>query len=874
MSLISDPDFLIHSMRLSYLRNVDDPYGPRIMSLNQHYNSNPYILAASLADSDRWPELAMPSSPQPSDDEHEQRSEPNASGFPGAPRLKYTQTIVGPSHGGAMGMRVSGSRRSSTVSKRDSRTPRQSLAPNALNNDSGPIPEADVATGAPPSMSIGERGAAESSWVNVPDKDKLPALSPRPIVEDKSEDPPPAPPAKEVQFIPKFKGAAEMEARRRVRMQARVAPAVAEVKPPPPPPIALNPEFSSSDEDESDNEILDEDADDFDDDFDLADGDSDEDDFDPDFAATRTPGANSDSASEVLSVFSGPALSTSNSSIPDSSPQNSRARPRLSPVSEAAAQPPQQRSDDRHIDSYFEMVTPPIPSKSDHRDASARRKPEALAKLPAASPGRPPYTSTPSSTEMTFARRKVPPIRPAKSALTAMLASSGGSSNPFTELYAAISGRAETASMTVQVYFPHARRPAGKAMELNVRKDASIEEVIGFALWNYWEEGWAPPLDEGLSGEDDPKWQTRLSAVGWIMRIAEDDGEVDDDFPPPDRTGRISKFNFDAYAVLEATPDKIAENQALEAKIQRRPSRIMAASKRAHTDPAGTAGGLVPPSMSGPAGSSALNGSSLGSLPLSTSLGPSSSHGPLIFLRIRVADTADAIHISTTIPVSAGMYIQDALELICQKRQLPPSEYALLLGDKSLLIPLDRTVASLQGTRDLLLVKRSNLPEMGIDVVKTIPRTTDPNASIFKRASEVPAAVKYTSNVMDFTTSYKKYIVYRKMPMLVTRHERILAIDGVYIHIMPSANKAKAVFDSGKTTSYHLASIVECQQSSKSSSAFKLIIQRDRRQNKRYDFEAESPKLAAEIVHSIRSLKTAPDRNGTLNRSRRSRAVV
>ena len=47
---------------------------------------------------------------------------------------------------------------------------------------------------------------------------------------------------------------------------------------------------------------------------------------------------------------------------------------------------------------------------------------------------------------------------------------------------------------------------------------------------------------------------------------------------------------------------------------------------------------------------SAVYSSMLGSV-LSTSLGPSSGHGPQIFLRIRVADTADAVHISTTIPV-------------------------------------------------------------------------------------------------------------------------------------------------------------------------------------------------------------------------------
>lgn len=76
-------------------------------------------------------------------------------------------------------------------------------------------------------------------------------------------------------------------------------------------------------------------------------------------------------------------------------------------------------------------------------------------------------------------------------------------------------------------------------MDLSVRKDATVEEVLGFALWNYWEEGWLPKLDEGV-GEEDP----RLAGVGWILRITEDDGEVDEDFPRKFlffyRTGHLS----------------------------------------------------------------------------------------------------------------------------------------------------------------------------------------------------------------------------------------------------------------------------------------------------------------------------------------------
>lgn len=78
------------------------------------------------------------------------------------------------------------------------------------------------------------------------------------------------------------------------------------------------------------------------------------------------------------------------------------------------------------------------------------------------------------------------------------------------------------------------------------------------------------------------------------------------------------------------------------------------------------------------------------------------------------------------------MYMQEALELVCRKRKLQnPNDYALLLADKSILIPLDRTVASLQGKTELLLVKRSMLPQMDGTILKGIGRTTDPNGVYF-----------------------------------------------------------------------------------------------------------------------------------------------
>ncbi|KAJ7885095.1 stress-activated map kinase interacting protein 1-domain-containing protein [Mycena olivaceomarginata] len=838
MSLISDTDFLIHSLRLSYLRDVEDPYGARLITLAPAYNSNSYIIAASLNDIDRWPELAMPSSPQLSDDER-------PSGFPGARGLNYTKTIMGGRTGG-LGLRVNGKRASTSKRMSMTGTPRQG--------------KDFMVQGAPSSSIAGSSSLADNTdnWVKItPDVDIVAAT---PEVQVKIQEPSvaeEAPVAKVVQFIPKFKGAAEMEARRRVRMAARRGPGAAV-----PAPVSTLDFSSSSDEEEN---LADDSSDS---DFgttNAADAMDDEDGFDPDFAASRTPGLASDSASDVASVLSTTTNSVSTSSLP-LSPQGAlpRARARLSPVSEG---PTPDRSG-----PYFEMLTPG-PGSVRPEDASPQnssRKPDIPPRNPSrthsGNHGVSSSVSSVSAPDMTFARKKVAPLpsRPQRSALTALLVSSGESTNPFAELYSAVSGRGEGASTNVQVYFPLARAPKGQAMDLNVRKDATVEEVIGFALWTYWEEGWLPKLDEGMENAEEEKLATRLSAVGWIMRIAEEDGEIDDDFPPPDRIGKVAKFNAEAYAVLEATPAQIQQNQLIESKIQRHPSRVTAAKKlkeKPSTQALNVVAGSALPG-------SGIFGSTLGgSVPFSTSLGPTSGHGPQIFLRVKVEDKEETVHIGTTINVSAGMYMQEVLERVCRKTKLDhPEVYALLLAndDTRILIPLDRTVASLQGKRELVLIRRTMI---GDNVVRG-GKTTDPNASILKRMSDTPE-VKYSSAI-DYSNVYKQYTIYRKMPMLVAKQERTLAFDGLYIHILPTANKAtKAVFDSGKHVSYHIRSIADCQQSTKSSAIFKLVIGRGAGGKKRYDYEAES-----EIVAQIWTLKNSVDRtSGTFKSSRRSRHV-
>lgn len=101
---------------------------------------------------------------------------------------------------------------------------------------------------------------------------------------------------------------------------------------------------------------------------------------------------------------------------------------------------------------------------------------------------------------------------------------------------------------------------------------------------------------------------------------------------------------------------------------------------------------------------------------------------------------------------------------------------------------------------------------------------------------------------------YLKYTVWRKASMsFMSRHERILAIDGEYVHVMPSDQKT-LVENSSKTTSIHISTIIGCKTYRKLPSSFKIVVLRPQRESKlkRYDFEAINEEQAMELVGELR----------------------
>lgn len=120
--------YMIHQLRLTYLRTVEDPYASRLLSFNPRHLENPHVIAAGLADPDRWPQLRMPSTPKPAHiniadspilskavQPASSRDEPpprwnGPGGGTGGASLKYTTTIMGPTRIGMVGMRTNGHR--------------------------------------------------------------------------------------------------------------------------------------------------------------------------------------------------------------------------------------------------------------------------------------------------------------------------------------------------------------------------------------------------------------------------------------------------------------------------------------------------------------------------------------------------------------------------------------------------------------------------------------------------------------------------------------------------------------------------------------------------------------------------------------------
>lgn len=79
--------------------------------------------------------------------------------------------------------------------------------------------------------------------------------------------------------------------------------------------------------------------------------------------------------------------------------------------------------------------------------------------------------------------------------------------------------------------------------------------------------------------------------------------------------------------------------------------------------------------------------------------------GALQTIKIHVC-TPEVSDQSVTVKVTSDTYNAEVLDMICKKKNLERSHHVLKIPGTNVVIPLDRTVASLQGRKELELVVR------------------------------------------------------------------------------------------------------------------------------------------------------------------------
>ncbi|KAK7094489.1 target of rapamycin complex 2 subunit MAPKAP1-like [Littorina saxatilis] len=119
--------------------------------------------------------------------------------------------------------------------------------------------------------------------------------------------------------------------------------------------------------------------------------------------------------------------------------------------------------------------------------------------------------------------------------------------NPYME-YAKFDGRScVTPTKKIDIFLTMAP-PKERAypMTVVVITTAKVQDLIGLICWQYTCEGREPKLQHGVNH--------------YCLHIAEDDGEVDADFPSLDNREPVLKFGFGKLALVECTPTIIPKH--------------------------------------------------------------------------------------------------------------------------------------------------------------------------------------------------------------------------------------------------------------------------------------------------------------------------
>eukprot|EP01137_Pigoraptor_chileana_P009296 Opistho-2@57322 len=246
---------------------------------------------------------------------------------------------------------------------------------------------------------------------------------------------------------------------------------------------------------------------------------------------------------------------------------------------------------------------------------------------------------------------------------------------PFQE-YAQFGGDGQVGmarTVPLEIFFPFAEDEDDKPLKLVALGNATVDDVIGLIAYKYTEAGRMPKLTSGVEN--------------YCLRMVEDDGSPDMDFPALDRKQPIQKFGFDQLALCET-----GKGGGVQRKMSSRP------------DPKSTT----------------------------------------TFIRIHVPSQG-----CTVLNVkSCDILLSDVLDLVRKKRALPKGQHTLELVDSpGVELDLNQTLQSIHVMEFNLIHKFSKRRDIQEDVDKTKNKDVENSLTVHQYKSyEVWAKHKFSGN--------------------------------------------------------------------------------------------------------------------------------
>ncbi|UKZ82275.1 hypothetical protein TrVFT333_010060 [Trichoderma virens FT-333] len=381
--------------------------------------------------------------------------------------------------------------------------------------------------------------------------------------------------------------------------------------------------------------------------------------------------------------------------------------------------------------------------------------------------------------------------------------------------------------------------------------------------------------------------------------MVEEGGDVDDDFSPFVRTkplttattvnnahmrggGRMRSNSkvYDEFAIVAATESEYEANQKLtpqeDEEEEAQPSQDSIPEEGTpvgnenETANAGinASGMSSPPSVHprpNPITTTAYRPNALlADAPQTRTTVSNAMRGQQKLLRIYIMSSDVAAGQMVTLDITTDTYFAEVLDQVCRKRHLDKANHVLKMPGSGALVMLDRPVSSIGNVTDLELYRRRFATDgplaitgsPGTSSPKVMPVLDGPPPRKGHKKGYITGSHPLAREVIQPdelpSANYKRYTVWRKQPMrIVGMSERVLVIDGEYIHIVPASGGKAVQEGGGKTTTVHFSNVIGCKVPRKHPTNVKLVVYKAT-ESKRYDFEARGADEAAEIVAELK----------------------